>query len=246
MTNSDEMGQWARDCRGELAMDHENEVFLKVAILGNFLGYKHVAYGLELPTSVAAPAFFLFANYAADWQEKYVERHARHHGSRVAYNKRTNPKPEHDRKYYWQREDFRREAHEHDIKPEWYEQTKGEGGSIAFIALADRAAQCSVGFNQKVRILIDETNAAMRRILLAKHLPQAHVKLNDVERLYMAWVLDGKTSGEIADIMAIPKPSVDNLQRKLPERFGMKGITATAFLAYRLGLLSAPQEAAAG
>lgn len=244
MTNTDEIARWLQDCRGELAMDHENEVFLKFVILANFLGYQHVAYGLELPTSVAAPSFSLFNNYADDWQEKFVERHARHHGSRVAHGKRTRPTAEHETRYYWHREDFMREAHEHDIKPEWLEQSKGEGGSIAFVALAERGPQCSPRLNQKVRMLIDATNEAMRRVLLAKYLPQAHIKLNGVERLYMAWVLDGKTSGEIADIMHMPKPSVDNLQRKLPERFSMKGITATAFLAYRLGLLKTPQDSA--
>lgn len=244
MPNSEEIARWARDCRGELLMDHENEVYLKFVILSNILGYRYAAYGLELPTSVAEPSFSLFVNYADDWQSKYVERNARHHGSRVAYGKRTRPTERHEKKYYWQREDFLREARLHNITPEWFEQSTGTGGSIAFVALSERTEPCSPGFNQLVRILIDEANERMRRLLLEKYLPQAYIKLSDVERVYLAWVLDGKTSGEIADIMSIPKPSVENLQRKLPERFEKKGIAPTAFLAYRLGLLEAPQAAA--
>lgn len=243
MTDSDDVEQWARDCRGELLMDHENEVFLKFVLLANILGYEHVAYGLEMPTSLAEPSFSLFNNYTADWQQKFVERRASHHGSRVAYHKRTRPTAEHEKKYNWQRDDFEREARENRIKPEWLEQSKGEGGTIAFVAMAGRKTTCAAGFNQRVRILIDQTNERMRGLLLTKYLPQAYIKLSDVERTYLIWVLDGKTTGEIAEIMSLTKPAVENLQRKLPGRFEKTGIAPTAFLAYRLGLLEAPKAA---
>lgn len=224
-------------------MDHENEIFLKFVILANLLGYRYAAYGLELPTSVAEPSFSLFANYAPDWQSKYVERCGRHHGSSVACGKRTRPADYHAQKYHWQRHDFEREAEQHHIIPEWVEQSAGEGGSITFVALADRVEPISPGFNQRVRVLIDLAGERMRRVLLGKYLPQAYIRLREVDRIYLAWVLDGKTAGEIADIMAITKPAVENLARKLQEKFDKKGIAATAFLAYRLGLLEAPQAA---
>lgn len=239
MSDLDDLALWERDCRSELQMPHENEVFVKFVILADCIGYQYAAFGLELPTSVAAPSFSLYANYAADWQEKYVSRDPRHHGSRVAYGKRTTPTAEMETWYYWRREDFRREAEANGITPSWTEQMRTPFGAVSFFALASKASGGPLlQPGPHLRILVAATNEAMLRILVPKHLPQAAIELTEVERIYLCWVLDGKTAGEIADIMAISKPSVENMQRKLPERFDTKGITGTAFLAYRLGLLT--------
>ena len=237
--DADELVQWEQDCRAEMQVQHENEVFLKIVLLANIVGYQHAAYGLEYPTSVAAPSFSFFANYAPDWQEKFVVRHAKHHGSRVAYGKRVSAPIVGSRPYYWTREDFTREAQAHNITIEWFENSIGRGGTTALFGLSSFSGVDGPMLRKKTHILIRTALEEMENRLLEKNLPQLFVTLSDQERNYLCWVLDGKTSGEIADIMEISKASVENMQRKLPERFDRNGIFATAFFAYRLGLLTA-------
>lgn len=235
---SADMREWTNDCREQLKVDHENEVFLKFVLLAKIIGYRRVSYGIEYPTSVAEPSFSYYANYTTDWQEKFIERHAKHHGSRVAYGKRSAVPPEGSSPYYWTRSDFFREAEANMVKFEVLKEIPGRGGTEAIVGLSDLTEADGPLIRQKANILIGEVAAAMELRLLTKNLPQLFVQLTEQERKYLLWVLDGKTSGEIADIMGIRKAVVDNMQRSLPDRFDRKGAFATAFLAYRLGLLS--------
>ena len=233
---TDELRMWERDCRCELMLDHENEIFLKFVLLANILGYRYVTYGLELPTSVPQPSFSYYNNFADGWMEKFVVRNAKHHGSRVAYGKRTidgsNPV------YYWQRPDFFSEAGANSISLQWMETIQGKAGSVALVGLGGLTESRSIGFNQRTRVLIDLVVEAMEGVLVKKHLPQYFIALNEEERTYMMWVLDGKTAIEIAAIMGISQSIADRMQRQLPVKFDKKGIFATAFLAYRLGMLN--------
>ncbi len=231
------IARWESECRFELQLPHENEVFLKFVLLANILGYDFVGIGVELPLSIAEPWCIFYANYAADWREKFIDRHPKHHGPRVAYGKRTEGPDQPSHSYYWTPSDFRREAALNNVEVDWTETIQGTGGTIATVWLAGRTKERNPELTAKTRVLVDLAVTSLISILNEKHTPQYSIKLNATERQYLAWVLDGKTSGEITDIMKISKGAADNMQRKLPERFQRNGIFVTAFLAYRLGML---------
>lgn len=216
-------------------MSHENEVFLKFVLLAGILGFDKVSFGLEIPTSVAAPAFVFFANYAPDWQDKFVESLPKHHGARVAYGKRTTPAYEGE-STYWSRDDFYREAAANMIAEQSIKRFAGPAGCTSYFAMEPTASNDADV--ERTDTLIRLTSASMTRILLPKHLPQSGLSLTPTEIRIMLWVLDGKTAGEISDILTIGKSAIENHQRKLQERFETKGIFATAFLAYRMGRLT--------
>lgn len=229
---------WESECRFELQMPHENDVFVKFVLLAKILGYDHVGVALELPLSIAEPWCTFFANYTPDWQEKFVIRHPKHHGPRVAYGKRSaGPDvPGHD--YYWTRADFAREAALNGIEADWSDKINGAHGSVTTVALANRTTERSAETDANTRVLVDIAVQSLNQVLYEKYAPQIHIKLSKTEQEFLAWVLDGKTAGEITDIMKISKGAADNLQRRLAERFQRSGIINVAFLAYRLGMLS--------
>lgn len=235
--DEDDLRQWRSDCRGELRVHRPHEVFIKFVLLAGILGYRHVAYGLEYPTSIAEPTFSYYSNFAPDWQDKFNTKNMKHHGSRVAYGRRKSTPLPGASDYFWSRRDFFREAEAYGVYLEWVDNIPGRGGTIALVGLGGFNGQDDAILRRKTHILIEETVEAMEKLLLQKNLPQLFVKLTENERKYLLWVLDGKTASEIADIMGISKAAAENMQRKLPERFERKGIFATAFLAYRLGML---------
>ena len=235
----DNLSQWSADCLAELLVDHEREAFLKFVLLARIIGYQHAALGFEVPSSVAQPHYSFFSTYPADWQDKFVSADPRHHGSKVAHGKRSiEPAPGTD-PYFWTRSDFDREAEAHRIVYDWQETYSCAYGSTAFVALSAPAGPVSAPAR---RILVAHTVDAMARILVPKALPHLpnpeQLTLTDLERRCLRWVLDGKTVSEIAQILNTKESRIENLQRRLSATFAKKGISATAFLAYRLGLLA--------
>ena len=228
---------WECDCRSELfGINHENEAFLKLVLLANILGYKYVAYGFECPISVAEPAFSFYSNFAHDWQEKFVERHPKHHGSRVAYGKRTSDKFD-NHSYYWKRDDFMVEARNNGIVFDRLDKVDGSAGTMSIVGLAGCSVKNTPQLIEDSSVLIRLAAEVLGGRLINKLLPQFRVTLSKQEREYMAWVLDGKTAGDIAEIMQINPSAVEYMQRKLPPLFDRKGIFATAVLAFRMGML---------
>lgn len=236
----DDLSQWADDCRDQLAAHHERDAFTTFVLLAGIIGYQHAAVGLEAPNSVAQPHFSFLANYAPDWQEKFASPNPRHHGSRVAHGKRTVEPPPGTDPYFWTRADFDREATANGIVIHWANTYECGFGSTAFIALSTPRPGAQVDPSSRA-ILADAMVATLERILLPKAFPDltlSNLVLSDIERRVLLWILDGKTAPEIAIILGMKPSSIENLQRRLPERFNTKGVFATAFLAFRLGLLT--------
>jgi hypothetical protein len=240
MRDSETLRQWERDCRSELAADHENDVFLKLVLLARIIGYSDVSLGIELPTSAAEPSFSYWCTYPQDWLAKFVERDPRYHGSRAALNKRKSPPARGMSENHWSKCDFEREAQAYGIVFQVWEAVRAGGGTVAFIGLSGRSTPLSELVEQQTRILIDMTVDAITPLLLDKHLPEHRVPISEIERRYMCWVLDGKTAGEIQIIMGLTKAQVDAMQRALPQRFGKKGIFPTSFFAWRMDMLEPP------
>jgi len=234
----DSLSQWEDECKTQLDAEHENNAFLNFVLLANFLGYKRVAYGLEVPTSVIEPAFSFYSNFADDWRERFVGRGVRDYSSRVALGKRSGEAANEDSAYYWSKSDFQREISINGIELQFSEVSQGRAGSISHVGLADNEEALTVDLLKRTRILVDHAIEALERLLIEKHLPQAAIQLTDAERLYLLWVLEGKTAGEIATIMDLQLSHVETMQKRLPGRFGKKGAFSTAFLAFRLGLLN--------
>lgn len=237
--------EWERDCLQELAHDHENEVYLKFALLAAQLGYPHACIAVELPTSAIDPVVTLWANYADDWVEKFVVRHVRHHGARVGYGKRKSEPLPGRHQYHWSRCDFMREAQAYGIEFDIQERIHGQRGTVAQIGLSGLGERDLVQHHTKLRILIDLTMDVMTRLLLDKYLPQHTVTVNDAERRYMNHVLDGFSNDDIAQILGITRTEALAMQRGLPKRFDRVGIVPTCFLAYKMGLLEEPGDGAA-
>lgn len=235
----EDLGQWEKDCQLELLADHENEVFLKFTLLSQLLGFAKGSVGIELPTSVAQPAFCYYSNFAADWQEKFVERHAKHHGAKVAHKKRTASPPAGVNEYYWVAGDFQWEADANDIVFDYRVTLPGPFGTIANAGLSGYSGSASEYSRalERAAMLVGLTIDSMRSCLVKKYLPQASLKLDAIEKQYLSWVLDGKTTAEIIEIINGDKTSVTKLQKALPQKFDRSGVVATAVLALRMDML---------
>lgn len=237
-----DLEQWAREFSIELSASHESDVFSSLVALANALGFQHVAFGMELPTSISKPLFSYWCNFPEDWISKFIERKVEHHGSQVAYHKRLSlPAPGSD-EYNWSRCDFQREAEAYGIKFQWQQKATGRCSTVALIGLSGKDSLLSEFDKKRLTILFNTTVDAMATRLLDKHLPGHRVQITEDERKYLCWVLDGKTADEIIDILRVPKNRVDTMQRNLPLRFEKKGIFATAFMAYRFGMLDPDAE----
>lgn len=238
-----EVEQWRQDCQSQLkGLDHENEIFLRLVILADILGFRHASYGLAYPTTYLEPALSYFANYRHDWEEKFLSRHPKYHGSKASIGKRTNEPP--GAHSSWRRADFFREARENNVILQRVDNIPGRGGTTALIGLGGNKGEDTPILRHKTQILTEAIAGAMDNVLIPKNLPQLFIELSGEERRFLLWAMDGKTAGEIGSIMELSPGRLNYLQRILPKQFdktGSHALVATASFAHRMGLLTLPE-----
>lgn len=233
---SSALEQWRQRCERDLQADNEFEVFSCFVDLAAELGYRRVAYGLELPNSVARPDFCYFANFLADWRPRYAPTGSIRDNAKVALGKRSSVSDGDDERL-WRRDDFEREANMHNVRFNSLTTLPGRAGTSSVIGLADAAGAPTDLADEKRNCLIAILVRSMVSHLLPQHLPQFDIELTRQECQCLKWVLDGKTAEEIAGILGSRKSLVQLMQRNLTARFQKSGIFVTAVLAYRIGLL---------
>lgn len=232
------VGEWRSRCLYGLQQKSEFAMFASFVDLAAELGYSKVAYGLEFPNSIARPDFCYFANFQPDWRSRFSAVETLKLGAKSALGKRT-PGLFEDDSPHWRKEDFVREAQEHGLKFVWLEAIPGLAGTTSFVGLAEGDEFPSTETQYNIRVLADYLAMSMTGCLVPKHMPQSLLEITQTETQCLQWVLDGKTAGEIADILDLTVYATRHMQRTLCEKFEKRSILATAVLAYRMGLLTA-------
>lgn len=237
MPNRENTKQWERHCRSELSADHEDEVFAKLVPLARSLGFDYVGVSLELPKSVAEPWVSLHHNFRPDWRKLFTDRGHRSHGARYAVGRRSERECLASDPKNWTRMDLYREAHVNGVSLDMVDKVVCPEGTWVSVGFGGNCSPVSDCRRASMRVLVRVSASVLRRVMIPKNMPQARVHIDDVERRYMSWVLDGKKAGEIATILGITQSASENLQRKLPDKFQVKGIIVASVLALRMGLL---------
>lgn len=228
-----EISQWEQDCIAQFALASripEGYFFDKLVHLANTLGHKHVGFGMEYPISVNSPRFSFFCNYPADWDDKYVSFIPKFIDSTTSTGKRTIPKPG-----YWNIDDFYGEALANNIDLAHTLTAPCPGNSTAIIGLTASNMQ---GWTEEHAIVLSTIAiSAIAPVLLQKNLPQAFIELEPIQKIYLGLVLDGLETEDCVKPLGMSKKDIDTMRKTLNHRFKRPSIAATAWFAYRMGML---------
>jgi len=191
------------------------------------LGLEHFLYVVQVNVSLTRPYHFIFSGYPKEWRARYDEQEyakidpAIHHCSKSVIP------------FLWDRQRFSSrsaikligEAGEFGLATGASFSVHGSRGDSAMLSLAtSRKSKESKGdvvaMMGNAQLLTCYLHEAIQRIVLSKGpVPLNAVNLTERERECLLWAAEGKTGGEVADILNISERTVvfhlHNAGRKL-------------------------------
>ncbi|TRW93193.1 autoinducer binding domain-containing protein [Candidatus Methylobacter oryzae] len=223
------------------SIQSEQPLFQIIASLGKELGFDYCTYGLRAPLPLAAPKTLIFSNYPTAWQAQYRAKNylaidpTVHHGMRSLLpilwtDNLFNPARE-----LWE------EAQSFGLRHGWAQSSHDFNGVKGMLTLARSNEPISDTELEDKRFkmawLTQTAHLGMSRCLTPKLMPEADVKLSNREIAVLRWTADGKTSGEISDILKISERTVNFHIHNAITKLNATNKTSAAVKAAMLGFL---------
>ena len=201
-----------------LSCETVEELHQQTAIITRQMGFDHFLYGVQVNTSLTRPYQFILSGYPEAWRSRYVEQNYQEIDPTVHHcitQKHTIP-------VVWQTQIFkggkeakmRGESRDFGLLNGVSFSIHGSHGEAAMLSLATsrespqakRDIDSAMG---KAQLLACYLHEAVQSVVLSKGaLPLVKIGLTDRERECLLWAAEGKTGGEIADILRISERTV--------------------------------------
>lgn len=207
----------------------------------NKLGFRYCSFGMRGPLPMASPRALWRSNYPAEWHRRYQEQ------DYVRCDPTVAMADSRDTAVVWSVELFANcpeilaEAAAFGVVHGWAQPRRDARGIVSLLTCA----------RSEPAILDEEVRAKSVRLQWLSHLchesmlkhwrdslhrgPDA--ELSDRELEVLRWSCDGKTSGDMAEIIGLSKATVEFHMRSACHKLGTPNKTAAAVRAALLGLL---------
>lgn len=237
------MQGWAEDLLTAMdSADHEHTIFEMARKAARSLGFDYCAYGLRAPLPVTNPRVIMINNYDPAWQERYLQAGYLALDPTVAHA-RQSQKP-----IVWSDEVFASapqlwdEAQAAGLRVGWAQSNLDGHGIAGMLTLARSTEPFSVAEldakQAQMKWLASITHLALARLILPGMRGALDSPLTGRETEVLKWTADGKTSGEVSDIMAISVNTVNFHIKNAVFKLQSANKTAAVARAMMLGLLS--------
>lgn len=224
-----------------LSIQCEHKLFKVLAAITRELGFDYCAYGLRTPLPVSRPKVVMFNNYCAAWQARYQEKDyvtidpTVHHGMRSLLPIIWSDDVFAEARELWE------DARSFGLQVGWAQSSRDAYGVGGMLTIARSDEPLSKGElrdkSLKMTWLTQVAHLGMSRCLTAKLLPESEIRLTDREAAVLRWTADGKTSGEIPEILGISERTVNFHINNAVEKLGTANKLAAAVRAAVLGML---------
>jgi LuxR family transcriptional regulator len=236
------MNGWQEDLLRLADVHHtEEHIFKTVATAARSLGFEYCAYGLRLPLPMSNPTIITRNNYSADWQRRYAEAcylgidpsvlHASKSQNALVWTDAvfsSAPK-------LWD------EAKSAGLRFGWSQSsfdTAGVSGMLSLSRSSEALTPQELDQNElKMRWLVQISHMLLSRSLAITAATKAEGALTEREVEVLKWTADGKTSGEISDILSISENTINFHVKNAIVKLGVVNKTAAVVRAAMLGLL---------
>lgn len=236
------MARWQDDLFSLALSDgSEQEIFDRVAVLAQDLGFDYCAYGLQMPVPVSSPKVFMVNNYPDAWRKKYADagylaidptvRHGRSSMSPISWSA-------HDQKSH---RDFWEDAAAHNIAHGWCQSSFTRTGIGGLLTLSRSSEPITVDElthkETQLRWLVSVTHESMAQRQVGRLNALNPVQLSTRETEILRWTADGKSAQEIADILHVTKHTVEFHIKNAIYKLQAVNKTSAVVKALVLGLL---------
>ncbi|NOV29396.1 autoinducer binding domain-containing protein [Methylomonas sp. ZR1] len=221
--------------------DSEHQLFQTIAALGAELGFDYCAYGLRLVLPLSKPKIVKVSNYPSAWQAQYQTKNYCAIDPTVKHALRSSKPILWTDGLFASTAAFWEEARSFGLRYGWAQSMRDVPGATGMLTLArsdEPLSETELADKAfKMAWLTQTAHMALSRRLLPKLLPEADAKLSNREIAVLRWTADGKTAGEIANIMKITERTVNFHISNAAAKLNASNKTAAAVKAAMLGFL---------
>ena len=236
------MRQWQEEqVQLLLSFSSEHEVFNELISLAEQLEFEYIAYGLRSPLPLTRPKIEMFNNYPAAWQARYKEKDYIKKDPTVHLGMRTLLPIIWSDDLFVGARDLWEDARSFGLQVGVAKSVRDAFGVSGMLTLARSGEPFSEEEIHQKRLkmlwLTQVAHLSMAQHLMAKVLPETEVKLSDREITVLRWTADGKTSGEISELLGIAERTVNFHINNAVAKLGTTNKLAAAIKATVLGML---------
>jgi LuxR family transcriptional regulator len=237
------MKNWQEDLLRIVAVaPGEQKVFDEIIAATRSLGFEFCSYGLRFPFPLVNPQVVTLFEYPRAWAERY------HEAGYVS----TDPTVLHGRRsrtpLVWSDELFAptpqmwAEAQSFGLRFGWAQSSLDANGVVGMLTLSrsgEALSASELAANEpRMRWLVNVAHLALTETLVPKLRKAQDIHLTGREVEVLKWTADGKTSGEIAQILAISTATVNFHLNKATTKLGATNKTGAVVRAVMLGWLN--------
>jgi DNA-binding CsgD family transcriptional regulator len=220
----------------------EQSIFGRMERAAIAVGFEYCAYGLRVPIPVTKPQIVMLNNYPDAWRRRYQEAGYVQRDPTVLHGRRSQAPIVWSDALFAGTEDLWTEARAHGLRVGWAQSSldgHGIGGMLTLARSRDDILPGELVANEvKMRWLVNMAHLALSRRMAPKVTGRPDSPLTPREVEILQWTADGKTAGEISDILHVSEHTVafhmGNAMRKLDS----SNKTAAVVKAAVLGLLN--------
>jgi LuxR family transcriptional regulator, quorum-sensing system regulator SolR len=219
----------------------EHEIFQRIQAAARSLDFEHCAYGFRAPLPLTNPRSVLLNDYPAAWRERYEAAGYLHTDPTVQHGRRSQVPLVWDDKLFASATQLWDEARSFGLRVGWAQSSLdglGVGGMLTLSrsreTITPHELECK---EQQMRWLVHTAHMSLARVLKAKQ-PEKDVCLTSRELEILKWTADGKSSQDIADILAVSKNTIDFHVKNAVAKMQTANKTAATVRAAMLGLLN--------
>jgi LuxR family transcriptional regulator len=223
-----------------LSATNESELFLALSNTALGLGFAYCAYGMRMPLPLVNPKTVMLNNYSQAWQDRYAEQNYLAVDPTVAHGlSSVTPLVWSDQLFTSSRE-FWHDARDHGLRVGWAQSSFDAKGVVGMLTLArsdDELSAAEIRENSlKMSWLVQAAHESFARLISTRS-PMLPVQLTSREIEVLRWTADGKTSGDVGQIMNISERTVNFHVNNAIEKLGTANKTAAVIKAALLRLL---------
>ncbi|AMM26560.1 autoinducer binding domain-containing protein [Variovorax sp. PAMC 28711] len=220
----------------------EEDVFSALLSASQMLGFEHLAYGLRLAVPVSNPKVITLNNYPTIWQQRYQEAGYMAVDPSVRHGVLSRSPLVWTDDVFSSAHDMWEEARHSGLCVGWAQSSldgSGVGGMLTLSRSSDALTATELqGKEMEMRWLVQAAHLALSRVMQPKFTVQPDTPLTPREIEVLKWSADGKTAGEIGDILSIAVPTVNFHIKNVVLKMKAANKTAAVVRALMSGLLN--------
>jgi LuxR family transcriptional regulator len=237
------MKSWQDDHLQSLtAATGDQQLFDALVKLVRAEGFDLCSYGIRPPFPVSNPRILVYDNFPHQWHQQYRAQGYVSIDPTVRHGLRSLMPLVWTDEVFAETRDFWEDARGQGLRYGWAQPCRDPSGVAGMLTVA-RSNEPLSDSELKLKVprllwMTQVAHLAMSKLVVHRILPETQLRFSRREIAVMRWTAEGKTSGEIADILRITERTVNFHIGNVTTKLNVANKTAAAIRMAVMGLLS--------